>query len=483
MLHNEDIKNLSELKSTFVQKHKKERTFLEFIDILKIGKHHALFANVKTKGVPVLLIIKVLICFPLVEQSNVWSFIGSYWNKFIDKGKDVYYRLLRNEKINWRKFLHAVVRRILLTLAEREEDTSNKRVTAFVFDDTPIEKTGFTIEGVSRIWNHVIKRSVLGYQLLTMGLYDGSMFLPIDFSFHREKGSNTKKPFGLSAKQKRKQCDKRRDSKTAGYKRKRELDISKIESAVNMLTSAVKSGFTAQYVITDSWFTCWQLVRTALENRLQYIGMFSKVKTLFEYNKKKFSYKEIRQKNRKHIKRNKRYNLYYIRVVVKWNDRPVVLYFTRKGKNGNWKTLLSTDLSLGFNETIEIYQLRWSIEVFFKESKQHLSLGKCQSTNFDAQIADTTIRLIQYLFLALRHRIDNYESIGKAFEDAKCQSLELRLHKRLILLLIEIIEIFEELFEDIDEEKLFRKLINDERSFERIKLLINSENNEMPLVA
>jgi len=60
-----------------------------------------------------------------------------------------------------------------------------------------------------------------------------------------------------------------------------------------------------------------------------------------------------------------------------WNgtEYRVVLYFTRKGKSGNWKTILNTNLSSNFNETIDVYQLRWSIEVFFKEAKQLLNLG------------------------------------------------------------------------------------------------------------
>ena len=95
--------------------------------------------------------------------------------------------------------------------------------------------------------------------------------------------------------------------------------------------------------------------------------------------------------------------MYYIRAVVLWNGRPVVLYFTRKGKRGNWKTLLNTELSSNFSKTVEVYQIRWSIEVFFKESKQLLGLGKNQSTDFDTQIADATIVMIQHIFLSIKN--------------------------------------------------------------------------------
>ena len=174
MLHNKDIKNLSELKSLFVHKHKKEEFFTKIIDILKIGKYHAIFSNVKTKGISALLLIRILISFQFIGVNNVYSFTKSYWNKSIGFGKDAYFRLKNNPKINWRIFLFGVVKQALLTLEQRAVTAEQKlsSVKAFVFDDTPEAKTGIKIEGVSRIYNHVIRKHILGFQLLVMGLYD-----------------------------------------------------------------------------------------------------------------------------------------------------------------------------------------------------------------------------------------------------------------------------------------------------------------------
>ena len=52
-----------------------------------------------------------------------------------------------------------------------------------------------------------------------------------------------------------------------------------------------------------------------------------------------------------------------------------------------WKMLISTDTDLTFTNAMKYYQIRWSIEVFFKECKQDLNINKCQSTDFDAHIA------------------------------------------------------------------------------------------------
>ena len=290
MLHNEDIKNLSELKPTFVSKHQNAEFFLRMIEILKIWKHHALFSGVKEKGVSALTIIAILISFPFLGQKDVYHFVKIYWNKFAGYGKAVYYRLKNNPRINWRKFLFAVVKRSISTVSGSQWSKGvGKRLRAFIFDDTTLQKTGIFIEGVSKVWNHVIQGIVLGYQLLVMGYYDGTMLLPLNFSFHRERGKNKRLKFGLKANQYRKQFKKERDRSTSGYERKRELDISKIASAVKMLKAAIKNGISADYVITDSWFTCWEIVKTSLELGLQYIGMFSRIKSRFWFKQKQYS--------------------------------------------------------------------------------------------------------------------------------------------------------------------------------------------------
>jgi len=93
------------------------------------------------------------------------------------------------------------------------------------------------------------------------GDYDGTMFIPIDFSIHRSKGRNNKKPYGLAPKHYNKQFKKKRAANTPSFKRKKELNSSKINMAIKMIKRAVKHNITADYVLADSWFTCWELVK------------------------------------------------------------------------------------------------------------------------------------------------------------------------------------------------------------------------------
>lgn len=372
------------------------------------------------------------------------------------------------------QFLFGAATRSLDAVGRPDSDSVNERsgIRALIFDGTTIEKTGYKIEGVSRVWNHVVNRSVLGYQLLVMGYFDGTFSVPLDFPFHGEKGKNKKNRFGLKPEHYRKQRKKLRGKSSPGAGRKKELDEEKISMAIKMIKRAVAKGINADYVLTDSWFTSWEIVKTALDNGLIYVGMFPKVKTRFDYRGKPMTYKVIRRRNRKKIKRNKRFNPYYIGVVVEWKSRPIVLYFTRKGKNGNWKVLLSTDLSSGFNQTVEAYQVRWSIEVFFKECKQLLGSGKSQSTDFDVQIADTAITMAQYIFLAVQHRMNNYESLGGLFENTKAEVLEMKLHQRLLALPIAIVRTLQGIFEQCDSDQPMERLIHDPAVFEKLEPIL-----------
>ena len=60
--------------------------------------------------------------------------------------------------------------------------------TCFIVDDTMLEKSGVRMEGISRVFDHVKGRCVLGYKLLLCAFFDGRTNIPFDFSLHQEKG-------------------------------------------------------------------------------------------------------------------------------------------------------------------------------------------------------------------------------------------------------------------------------------------------------
>lgn len=79
--------------------------------------------------------------------------------------------------------------------------------------------------------------------------------------------------------------------------------------------------------------------------------------------------------------------------------------------------------------------------MMFRELKQHLQLGKCQSRDFDAQIASVTISMILYIFLTYFRRMNAYESIGGLFELIKDDICEKNLAQRLWELFDELLQV------------------------------------------
>ena len=128
---------------------------------------------------------------------------------------------------------------------------------------------------------------------------------------------------------------------------------------------------------------------------------------------------------------------------------------------------------------IEIYQIRWSIEVFFKEARQLLGLGNCQSNDFDAQIADTTITMTQHILLTLRYRFDHYESKGALFAGIKEGMISHRLNERLWGLFIELLKLIDTVFIEIDEEQLLQRLIQNDKVYEKLVLILDPSNNKI----
>lgn len=169
--------------------------------------------------------------------------------------------------------------------------------------------------------------------------------------------------------------------------------------------------------------------------------------------------------------RCRKLKIQYIQVAATLQGMPVQLFVSKRDKNDKWHALLTTNMELDFEQAYRIYARRWNIEVFFKECKQLLHLGKCQSHNFDAQIASTTISMIQYNLLSTARRFEAYETFGELFRAAGVGAAELTLAQRIWLIICRLINDIAD-FLGVDEDLLLRKYISDTENFTK---LINLE--------
>ncbi|MFP4367861.1 MAG: transposase [Bacteroidales bacterium] len=572
MQHNKITDNLGEFQK-FIDSDSKTGMCLEdtirFFDIQRIFGR---FESVKQSGIRVTMIMTTLLVMLFYRSRNIHSYFSRQQGKQLlrDGSKNPYYDLLGNEHINWRSILYLFAKRYL-NLSGRIALHSDK-IRALIFDDSPIEKSGKKIEAVSKMHDHVTGRFIFGYKLLVCGYWDGDNFIPVDFSLHRERGSELDKArekrnrarrkvrqaeaayrehkaqhqekravlnslsdqvntsskkttvleyekqekrvsrskkkqarlrkrmklvqtileekeemvrkkekkaplYGLTPSQRRKQYRKNRDKASPGYQRRSEADMSKTQSVINMLSRAVRRGFEFDYVLFDSWFFSKEIL-TRIESfrtkGIKLIAMIKIGKNLYRdcLSKKEMDAATLRKRYRNQAKRNRKYNARYIKVPVWYDNRRVNLFFVKLGSGSKWKAFITNDLQLEFNKLMETYHIRWSCEVFFRDGKQHLQLGKCQCNNFDSQIGTTTLAMMQYMMLLLYKQMHYGNSLGSIFDMLSSQAEEENITRYLLEIFWEIVNGIGEILK-VDCMELFEEIIRDGKKAEEVMRLFS----------
>jgi len=542
---------------------------LKFFDIQRIFGH---FESIKQSGIRVTLIMTNLMVMLFYRNRNIHSYFSRQFGKLGDKegSKNPYYDVLGNEHISWRSILYLFAKRYL-SLSGRIAGYSGK-IRALIFDDSPIEKSGKKIEAVSKMHDHVTGRYIFGYKLLVCGYWDGNNFIPVDFSLHRERGSELDKArgkrnrarrkanqaeaayrehrvqhlekrvvlsslrgemgscvkktiaveyekqekrvsrskkkqsrlrgkmkqaqtilaekeelvwkkekkaplYGLTPSQRRKQFRKKREKDSPGYERRSEADISKSQSVIKMLSRAVKRSFEFDYVLFDSWFFSKEILARIESFRTKGIKLIAMVKMGKNLYRDCLSGKEmdattLRKRYQDKAKRNRKFNARYIKVPVWYDNRRVNLFFVKLGSGSKWKAFITNDLEIGFNKLMETYHIRWSCEIFFKDGKQHLQLGKCQCNNFDSQIGSTTLAMMQYMMLLLYKQMHYGHSLGSIFDLLSSQAEEENITRYLLEIFWEIVNGIGELLK-VDCMELFEEIIRDNQRAEEIMRLFS----------
>lgn len=471
MLLSKDTTILSELKDFFTTSEKAIDSIFRVLHSIRVSEKQFFkndACNVKYRSFDKLTL---LLLFPFFDIKDASHFRDSALYKIISCGKDVFYRMLNDSSIDWRSISYKLNLRLLKTTAVNSEPQETEVTRCLIIDDTDLHKTGRRIELIGRIFNHVSKTSILGFKGLVMAYHDGKSLFALDAALHCEKGKNQKKPFGLTPTQAKERYSKKRAKESIAKKRTQECFTTKIDSMISMIRGAIIKGIRFDYLLVDSWFTCFELVQFIKTRKIDchYLGMIKMGITKYLFNGSSLSAKEIvdYSKRKKQLKRSRKLGYSYIECIVDFQGIKVKLFFCKTSHKGKWHGLLTTNLDLNFEQAYKIYATRWSIEVFFKESKQHLGLGKCQSQDFDAQIASITISMLQYNILSVAKRFSDYETLGELFRTAKTEIVELTIAERIWLIITGIIAHLADLF-DIDTEVLMEKIITDNQRFEKL---------------
>lgn len=424
-------------------------------------------------------IIKLFILFKLLSVSSIYSAVQSEWNLLLPLGKDVLYKIKNSSWMPWRTMLYRQAKQCLpQDMGQHADVYSPWTLPCFIVDDSDLIKRGKCIEWIGRIYSHVTGRYDFGFKSLNLALWTGKNLIHLDFSFHVEMGKKGNQ--GLTPKQARQRFGKAREDHHPASKRVREAFGKKSDQLIAMLGRSITRGITAHYLLADSWFFCEKLVAFVLKNDLHLISRPKFNNWLYEYQNRSYTLGNLIKKLRrsKKSKWSRNLKMHHITVALLYKGHKVRIFFYKEKKRGSkWNALISTDKSIGAIQAYKVYKNRWSIEVSYKELKQHLGYGKCQSRDFDAHIADGTHSLMAYNYLSCIKAANEYQSIGYLFKEVSENWIKPTVMERFWNMFYKAIQAIAELVQ-ISVDELLNAATIDEKFFSKWRksiLLIGAE--------
>jgi hypothetical protein len=352
----------------------------------------------RSDGEPLANLLCALLVWPLLQAKSIHCFCAQLCQ--ILKGRvSVLYDFLGREDINWRGLSSELARGVY---ADQEMGARSER--AFVVDDTSQARAGRKVEGTSCYFDHTEGRTRKGHQVLQLGLAGEKGFLPLEAQIVMgEKGAIDKpqdKPF-----------KNQRSSAARDLHRAREQ--TKHQLFREMLQRALRAGFRAGYALGDAWFGCKENIQCCLDHDLIGIFQMKRGNLAYQYQGHTYTASQLYAKVQRQMRPRNRRARYKtasltVRINLETNDRQparwqeVRLVFSapvRASHKDSWVIFLCTDLTLSDAKILEVYALRWSIEVYFKEIKQHLGFLKEQSGRYQLAYASVHLAALRYLLL------------------------------------------------------------------------------------
>lgn len=407
-----------------------DNLFADAWKALNLNRHILNSGFSKRTGLGITESVFLLLVWKWIHTSSIHLFARHSLQNFFQAGKDVMYDLLKRPDIHWRQLNLKIAQQV-----QRSTGLQQSPFTAWVLDDSIKTRKGKKMEGLSCHFDHTTGRHVMGEQVLTLGLATEHAFLPLDSEIFisQTNAQPLQQPFS----------DKR--SIVAGRYRDA-VHQSKPEMAEQMIKRAARHQLSADYLVADAWFGTKRMIRVAKTQGVT--GVFRMKKTALKYrvsgNEVSFTprlmtlqeihHNLVRQQWRKVP--SLPWHSYSVKVDIDLAEQgskpdwhPVTLVFVRGTANTDkqtvgkkdWAVFLSTDAALSSKRTLDVYTLRWSIEVYFKEAKQHLGFLQEQTRSFASHVASIHLTAIRYLILVYHHLEYDVERPGAVRTEIQAQ--------------------------------------------------------------
>ncbi len=352
----------------------------------------------RSDGEPLVNVLCALLVWPLLKVKSLHCFCAELC-QILAGHVSVLYDLLGREDINWRGLSSELAWRV-----HQDNELGPRSQRAFVVDDTSQARAGRKVEGTSCYYDHTQGRNRKGHQVLQLGLAGEKGFLPVEAQIVMGEKCAVDKPKDKPFHDQRSSAA--RDLRRAKTQTKHQLFR-------DMLQRALRAGFSAWYVLSDAWFGCKENILCCLENKLVGIFQMKRGNLAYEYRGRSYTASQLytlvqrRMRPSNHRARYKTASLVVSLNLATEPSQPahwveVRLVFSapvRARSADTWVVFLCTDVTLSDAKILEVYALRWSIEVYFKEIKQNLGFLKEQSGRYQLAYASVHLAALRYLLL------------------------------------------------------------------------------------
>lgn len=265
----------------------------------------------------------------------------------------------------------------------------------FIIDDTTNKKRGKHILAAFKLFDHTSKQYIIGHQLVCAIIEYRGITIPYGIEVYVPEDQ----------------------AKQTGREFKKKTQI-----ASEILDEYECDECQEVFVLADTYYASPRIMGICRKKGYSFVSMLKmnrifyidgKAMNVMSYsrgyfNRRKKSYKIVRIGTKK-------YQVQSDNVVLK-SGGAVKLVATRGLSHCTVKTLFTTNAALPIESILKAYSKRWSIEVFFKMSKQYLGLKSYQSRNLTAVQSAVRMSLISYNFLT-HVFIDEKRAQGKKLTD------------------------------------------------------------------
>jgi hypothetical protein len=363
-------------------------------------------------------------------------------------GKSSLYRFLDSYQYRWRKLLFIFAVSFFMTFlkplkpgkkSDKESGTKSTLPSVLIVDDSPYPRNrGKKAELEARKFDHCTNQYFNGYELLTVGIFDGQSFLPLKFSLQSSQDKSKR------LQEARDDLDKR----THSARLRAEAIMGKPAVLLSLLKEIRASEIDAKHILFDSWFASNKLLGGIMDLGYQPVCRVKEWNAMkFTIDGKGLTLQELYKKVRFCLNRSSKDIMGSVTVEVGKDahgdprEGKVIFIRNRNKSKRHWLAILNTDMTLSDQEAVRLYGMRWDIEVFFKVCKSVLRMTKEMSLrNFNALVAHITIVFLRYILLCYENRLCKDErSYGGIFL-VLCDELEDISLKQAIELLFSYLE-------------------------------------------